>query len=760
MRLDGALARAAGDVEPWPGGLAGQVRDRRRAAGLTQLDLAAAAGVSIGVIRDLEQGRTGQPRRRSAERIAAALGQAGGQVGRQAARGEEQRVVPRQLPAAAPHFAGRTRELGALNGMLGAAGDDGAAAVSVTGAAGVGKTTLAVHWAHRVAAQFPDGQLYVNLQGHGAAANPVSPAEALRGFLDALAVPAPALPVGQESLAGLYRGLLSGKRVLVVLDNARDAAQVRPLLPGAGGCAAVITSRGQLTGLGASAAVRPLTLEVLGDDEARALLARRLGARRLAQEPAAAAGLAGLCARLPLALAITAAGAAARPAVPLGELASGIEDALAKPGMPKTGEAAVRAAFSLSYRNLSPGTSRMFRLLALHPGPDISAPAAGSLAGVGLRQTRRLLRGLISEGLLAEQVPGRFAFHDLIRGYAAELARTAENENERAAAAHRVLDHYLHTACAAAAVSQVHAEPVAPRPPRPGSAAAQFTGEDSALVWFRAENQTLRAAVAQALVDGFDTHAWQLTCTLAPFTHRLGQWHQHEWSALLATALAAAQRQNDTLGQALVHGKLGLISTRLGRCDDALSHLSLALGMHRRLGSQAGQAWTHLGLALMFYRQADAEEAVRHAEQALNLYRACGHRVGLAKALNAAGWYRAELGNHDRTLSYCRQALDLHRELGSRSGEATTLASIGYAQHHLGRYPQAIACYRSALGQLSGLADLDAEARVLTHLGDTQRAAGDPAAASDAWREALAILDGIHDPGANEVRGRLRGLDP
>jgi tetratricopeptide (TPR) repeat protein len=670
--------------------------------------------------------------------------------------------VPRQLPAATSHFVGRLDELNALSGLLDQVRDGtGAVVISVIGGtAGVGKTALAVQWAHQVADQFPDGQLYVNLRGFGPAASPVSPVEALRGFLDALAIPAAQLPAGQESLAGLYRSLLSDRRVLIVLDNARDAAQVRPLLPGGAGCAVVITSRSQLAGLVASDGAQPLTLDVLTDEDARELLARRMGAERLAGEPGAATELAGLCARLPLALAITAARAAAYPGVRLTELAAELDDALARLDALETGEAAtsIRAVFSWSYANLDPEAGRMFRLLALHPGPDIAVPAAASLAGADPQQASRLLRVLTRAGLLTELVPGRFAFHDLLRVYAAELVRATERDGERRAAVHRALDHYLHTAHAAAALSQLHREPIALKPIRPGAVPEKLADEGSALAWFKSENQILRAAIAQAVGDGFDAHAWQLTCTLAPFAQRSGHWHQQEWSTVLTTALAAAQRQGDLAGQARVHWELGLICTRLGRHDDALSHLSRALDMYRQLGNVAGQAYCHFGLALMFDKQDQEEEAVRHAERSLELYRTAGDGKGQALALNAAGWYCTKLGDHQRALNYCQQALDLHRELGWGPGEAATLDSIGYAHHQLGEHQQAIECYQSALGIVKRLADFDAEAMVLTHLGDAQHAAGDLRAAREAWQQALAILDDSSDPGASEIRAKLRSL--
>jgi DNA-binding SARP family transcriptional activator/tetratricopeptide (TPR) repeat protein len=673
------------------------------------------------------------------------------------------RAVPRQLPPAGPHFVGRAAELKALSGLLDRGSLDAAHVVAtavIGGTAGVGKTTLAVHWAHQVADRFPDGQLYVNLRGFGPAATPVSPAEVLRGFLDALGVPGRQMPASLDSLAALYRSTLYGRKVLVVLDNARDPAHVRPLLPGEAGCAVVITSRNQLTGLVAADGAHPLMLDVLTDSESRELLERRLGPERLAGEEAAAARLTWLCARLPLALAITAARAAALPDARLAALASELNAVAASPGeldLLDTGEAAtsIRAAFSWSYQSMGGDASRMFRLLALHPGPDIAAPAAASLAGVSAQQAGDLLRSLTRASLLTEHVPGRFAFHDLLRAYAAELARTGSGADRHAQ--HRMLDHYLHTAHAAAALSQLNRHPLVLRPPRPGSSPEQLGDDQSALAWFKAEHQNLRAAIAQAAAGGFDSHAWQLTCTLAAFVLRSGNWHQHEWGTILATALAAAQRQGDLAGQARVHWELGTVFTRLGRYDDTLSHLSRALDMYRQLGDAAGEARAHLGLAHMFDCQGAAAEALRHAERALDLHRAAGPAGSqdLALALNATGFTAGKAGDYQRALSYCHQALDLHRELGSRPGEAATLDSLGSIHDQIGRHAEAIAFYQQSLSMLRRLANLDAEASVLTRIGDSYRAAGNPAKAREAWQRALTILDDIQDPGAEELRARL-----
>jgi hypothetical protein len=366
-------------------------------------------------------------------------------------------VVPRQLPVAARHFAGRAGALTVLAGLAAEAGGaDGAGRAMVIsvieGTAGIGKTALAVHFAHQVAGDFPDGQLYVNLRGFDPAGPPMTPGEAVHIFLDALGVRAGQLPASLDAQVGLYRSLLAGRRMLVLLDNARDAGQVRPLLPASPGCLVLVTSRSQLTGLAAAEGAMPLALDLLTGEEAKELLAARLGGDRLAADPAAAQELTGLCARLPLALAIAAARAATQPALPLADLAAELRDAGGRLDALDAGDAAasVRAVFSWSYQQLDAAAARMFRLLGLHPGPAIGTPAAASLAGLPPRPARTVLTELTRAHLLAEPAPGRFAFHDLLRAYAAERAQADEGGTERHAAVHRMLDHYLHTACPAA----------------------------------------------------------------------------------------------------------------------------------------------------------------------------------------------------------------------------------------------------------------------------------------------------------------------
>ncbi len=443
-------------------------------------------------------------------------------------------VVPRQLPAGLARFAGRKAELAALMEMADAAGSmagargetaavtgGGVTIAAISGTAGVGKTALALHFAHRVADRFPNGQLYVNLRGFDPSSAPLGIGEAIRTFLDALQVPPDQLPAGLDAQAGLYRSLLAGRRMLVVLDNAGDAAQARPLLPGDGGCLVVVTSRRQLTALAATDGARQVILDVLTGAEAHDLLAGRLGAGRVAAEPAAAEELAVLCARLPLALSIVAARASAGPGLPLATLAAGLRDARGRLDVLDGGEAAAdaRAVFSWSCKQLSPPAARMFRLLGLHPGPDATVAAAASLAGISPGQAGRAIAELTGACLLAEHAPGRYACHDLLRACAAEQVGAAEDPAERQAAVERAVDHYLHTARAADKLLYSARLPIPFADPRPGTQPEHLATHAQALAWFDAEHKVLLAATGLAARYGLDTQAWQLPWAMETFHH-------------------------------------------------------------------------------------------------------------------------------------------------------------------------------------------------------------------------------------------------
>ena len=669
---------------------------------------------------------------------------------------------PRELPAGVPHFTGRADMLAALTEMLDRSRPECSGTVvisAINGTAGVGKTALAVHWAHQVAERFPDGQLYVNLRGYDPSGAPLPPAEAIRGFLDALGVPAADVPAVPQAQAGLYRSLMAGQRMLILLDNARDAAQVRPLLPGSAGCLVLVTSRSQLTGLAAADGARLLTVDVLTDAEARTLLSRRLGAGRVAAEPAAAAELIMLCARLPLALNIAAARAGARPNHPLAAVAAALRGERGRLDAFDTGEPAssARTVFSWSYRNLSEPAARMFRLLGLHPGPDITVAAAASLAGIPAEQASRCLDELTATHLVTEQAAGRFSFHDLLRAYAGEQADACDSPPERRAALGRMLDHYLHTAQAAAGLLCPGRDLLVLSPPGEGVRPEPHAGSAAALAWFIAERPIVSAAVMLAAEAGLDARAWQLGWILGRYLHRSGYWQ--EWLATLRTALAAAGQAADLAGQAYVHRDLGGALTCLGHGQDADTHLRLALRLYQRLGDRAGQAHALLYLGKMLEElQGRPRAALRYVLRALELFRAAGHRAGQANASSNAGWCRSVLGEHEEALACYRQALALHREIDNRDGECCTWDNLGNTYHRLGQHDQAITCYQHSARLFRELGNRPELAATLTHLGDSLHAAGRLPDAHAAWQEAHMILAGLHDPSAGQILARLSRL--
>ncbi|WP_353899508.1 BTAD domain-containing putative transcriptional regulator [Micromonospora harpali] len=674
---------------------------------------------------------------------------------------------PTQLPGQPAWFTGRAAALRQLDALLPAdaadadpGGGAGRAVVisAIAGTAGVGKTTLAVHWARRIAHRFPDGQLYVNLRGFDLDGRAVPPGEALRGFLEALHVPPQRVPTDLPGQAALFRTLLADRRVLVLLDNARDDEQVRPLLPGSPGSLVVVTSRNRLTGLMVTDGAHPVALDLLPPAEARELLGRRLGRGRADREPAARDEIVRRCAGLPLALAIVAARAVGQPAAPLAALAAELRDtdpdrltALAT-GDPATD---VRAVFSWSYRALDADSARLFRLLGLHPGPDAARPAVASLTGLPPSRVGPLLAGLTRVNLLTERTPGRYAMHDLLRAYASELCHGLDPEAEREAARRRLYDHYLHASHAADHLLDPYrlARPAALPPPEQGVTVGDRPEHAWATGWFAAEHHVLLACVEQTAATGLDRHAWTLAAALTTYLDRSGHWP--ELAAAQRTALAAALRRGDLAGQALAHRGLAIACTWSGDHEAAHRHYRRDLELYRELGDDTGRAHTHLGVSWVLARQGRLRAALAETRLALDLYRAADYRVGQAKALNNLGWMHARLGEPVPALRCCRAALRLHEENGDRHGAALTWDSLGYVRHGLGDHDRAADCYRRALALHRELGDRYDEAEVLDNLGDSLRAAGDLDAARRAWREALAIFDELRHPDADRPRAKL-----
>jgi tetratricopeptide (TPR) repeat protein len=659
---------------------------------------------------------------------------------------ERRHVVPRQLPMAVRQFAGRRAELDLLTEISRQA-DTGAAVMvaAISGTGGIGKTTLAVHWAHSAEDRYSDGQLYVNLRGFDPTEDPVAPATALRGFLDALAVGPGRIPDTLAGQVALYRSLLAGRRMVIVLDNARDADQVRPLLPGSASCLVLVTSRSNLTGLVAQEGARPVALDVLTDDEARELLRQHLGAERVAAP--ATTDLIEFCVRLPLALSIVAAQAATNPRFGLADLLDELREERRRLDAFESGDSSVRAVFSWSYRAVTPDAARLFRLLGLHLGPDIGLRTAAALAG---GHARHLLAELARAHLVDQHVPGRYRMHDLVRAYAAELVDDEEPDAERVAALHRMLDFLLHTSLSAAVALNPNRDPmdlppsVTPFEPIADTAAG--------FRWFGAESATLLATARYAVHSVLPRYSWLIPWCLTNFLYRRGRWS--EWAAVHEIALATADALGDGYAQARTHRLLGNAYALLGRPAGRTEH-ETALTMFTNMGDNHGLARTHHARAWADERLGHHADAISHAERALELYRGYHNLSGEAHALDAAGWFYAQLGDFAPALDRCGRALVLHRQLGDQPGVADALDSLGYIHHHLGDPDQSFEDYRQSIELWRAQGAAYDEAITLIRLGEAQDAYGNLGAATETWRRALEILAQLDHQDADALRIRV-----
>jgi len=638
-------------------------------------------------------------------------------------------LPPDQLPPAPPRFVGRTAELALLTDLL----DRGRAPlmVCVAGAAGIGKTALVLHWSRSHADRFPDGRLYADLRG-GDPRGPLDPAVAVRGFLDAFGVPKERIPADVAAQAALYRDVVAGKRLLVVLDDARDHEQVRPLLPGGPTAAALVTGRERLDGL-ADGRARHLALGLPSAAEARELLAAHLGERRAR----AADRLVERCARLPIAL-VVAARAAARgsdgPVAPAG-------------GGPGAGP---RAVFHSSYRALPGPAARLFRLLGLHPGAEVGVPAAASLAGVAPAVARDLLRELTGAALLEERGPGRYRFHDLLREHAAERVAAEEPEGDRRAAVGRLLDCCLHTAFRGERLLRPHRDAIALDPPAPGAVVADLPDRHRARAWFAAEHRNLAAALDLAVRWGFTGHAWRLPWALSSYLGRSGRWR--DWEQAQLVALDAARRQGDPAWEAVALRALGRAYTAGGRYERAVDVLRQALWLPADAG---GEAHTHQALSQAYERWGMLPEAHAHARRAVELTERTGHRLRHARASNQLGRVLTGLGRHEGALHHCRRAAAVLAEVGDEAALADAAEGLARAHHRLGRCAEAVRLHLLALAVYRRSEDLWSVGDTLCRLGDAHAALGDAEAARATWHDALAVLTGIDHPAADAVRAKL-----
>ena len=646
-------------------------------------------------------------------------------------------AVPRLLPAAPAPFVGRRDELDRLDAALTASTADASVVVSaIAGTGGIGKTWLALHWAHRHADQFPDGQMFVDLRGFSPDIAPMDPAVALRGFLEALGVEPGRVPVAPHARAALFRNLLADRRMLLVLDNAVDTAHVIPLLPGSGTCTVVVTSRNRLPGLITGHGARHLPLDVLSYTEARALLANRLGATRAVAETAAVDRLIALCGGFPLALGIVAAHANTRPHVRLAALAGELRDLGLDALDDDDPTASLPAVLSWSHDALTTDQAGAFALLGIAPGPDIGLAAAVGLTGLSPNDTRTVLRGLEQASLISQDANGRYRMHDLIRRHAADTARHLPAE-ARDAALRRVVDFYLHTAHDADRHLNPHRDPIRLDPPAPDVHPHPLPDDQAAMAWFDTEHRCLVAAQRMAATGRWHRTVWDLAWTMETFHRRRG--HLRDRLAVWRTGLDAAEHLLDPAAHILTHRLLGRANADLGRHDEAIDHLHQALALAEHHHDRTNQAHAHRTLAAAWVLRGDDRRAHDHAVHALRLCRALGNPVWEARALNAVGWYAARLGDHDQAREHCQAALALFRRHHDPEGEATTLDSLGYIDHHTGHHARAVDHYHSALALLRDLGATYQEADTLDRLGHPHAALGQHDQARGAWWEALEL---------------------
>ncbi|MGI5214107.1 AfsR/SARP family transcriptional regulator [Plantactinospora sp. CA-290183] len=688
-------------------------------------------------------------------RSTGAVRPAGGEHGAAAPDG---RPVPAQLPADPSMFTGRHAELAALSAVLTGPTEQTRTAV-VSACGGVGKTWLAVHWAHRHRELFPDGQLFVDLRGFDPSGRPTAPEAALLGFLDALGVAPGAAPADADAQVGLYRSLLAGRRILVVMDNARNAEQVVPLLPGSAGCATIVTSRDRLTTLVSRHGAHPVPLDVLTEADARQLLSRRLGTERMAASPDAVAQVTAACGGLPLALGIAAARVAVQSRQAFPVIAGQLRDAATRLDAldEEHPEGGLRAVLSWSHAALDPAAARVFTLLGLNPGPDISTPAAVALTGLPHAQVAAVLRILDRQSLLVQQTAGRWRPHDLIRLYAAERAVRDLPDAERTAAVDRLVGFYLGTAHRADGRLEPGREPVALDDCAAGVDPLPLADEAAVIRWYEAEDRCLLAVQQIAAEHGRHRAAWQLAWLTDVFYRRRGR--SADRLAIWQLALAAARQAGDPTAQALTGRFLGCVLATAGQHAPAVEHLHQALTLAERGGDLRARADTHRAISWAHGLVGEDRPAFEHAVVALRLYRSLDGRA-LAHALNGVGWYAARLGRHEQASGHLQAALRLARSRDDRGTEANALDSLGYLAHRTGRHHLALCYYQQAIALARDLGYRVVEADTLAHLGDTYAALGDLDRADAHWREALRQYRAQHRTAeADRLRRQIGGTD-
>ncbi|MGC4806470.1 ATP-binding protein [Micromonospora sp. DT233] len=658
---------------------------------------------------------------------------------------------PRQLPADVRGFVNRVEELLALDrltGHDGRQGDGGRVTLSViSGTAGVGKTSLALRWAHRIRHRFPEGQLYANLRGYDPG-EPTRPEVVLDRFLRALGVPPASIPADFEDREALYRSRLAERQVLLVLDNAATARQVRPLLPGTDTCLTIVTSRSMLSGLVTRDGGRRLTVPMLTEDDAVALLRNVTTDYRRDDDPAELVELAGLCARLPLALRIAAERAASRPFMPLGELIrdlrdeSALWDALTAEEDEESD--AVRTVFAWSYRGLGATEARLFRLLGLHPGPDISAQAAAALAGAPAARVRQPLDALVTAHLVEQHAPGRYHLHDLLRAYAIDQARQFEDEQERRDALRRVLDWYLHTADAALARTLPFNRTV-PLDPPTDVTPLTFVGSTDADAWFDGERENLIAVTQAAAGIEADAPrtAWQLATILrSVFMHRNAF---DGWFTTARVGLAAARTLGDRRGEAEALESLGKAHFQARQLDEAVRYHRAALAIRQSIGDEHGTAVSVNALGLLGLRHRRLTDALTHFTDSLTRFERIGNQRWQALLLSNLAETRYELGELALAAALLDRALTVQRKIDDRGQEGNSLFFLSMTLRELGRIDEAADAIERAVTVAEDAGSPVWLAHWLVEYARVLRARGRPAEALEAVHRAATIQRRLGD---------------
>jgi tetratricopeptide (TPR) repeat protein/transcriptional regulator with XRE-family HTH domain len=750
---------------------AGLLRQLRAEARLTQEELAEAASLSPEAVSALERGihRTahkdtavllagalGLPEQVRIVFVAAARGRARAAdvlAARQGAALSVFQAAPtRALPRDNSNFTGRQAELADLMEALAAAAAGGGVVGvhAIGGMAGVGKTTFAVHAAHRLSDAFPDGQFFLPLHAHTVGQRPVDPADALASLLLTAGVPAPEIPPGLEARAARWRDYVAGKQILLLLDDASSHEQVRPLLPGTAGSLVLVTSRRRLTALDDAAVI---SLDVLSSGEAAALLVR------LAARPGLHAGdppvgeITGLCGYLPLAIGMLASQLRHHPAWSAAGLAAGLAAAKDRLALMHAENVSVTAAFGLSYADLTQGPQQLFRHLGLVPGPSFDGHAAAALADISLDTARHYLDELYDLHLIGEPAPGRYQLHDLLREHARALA-AADDPGDSDAAIGRLLDYYLHNALAADRHIPTWDTAYRRRPlVRCPGYAPDLSNFDRAVAWLEAEQANLHAAVDYAAAAGRYLHAVQIPAAIGGFLRERGHWDQA--AALHQVALTAAREAGDRAGQAGTLHDLGLLSPVMGDYSASVESLAQAVALYADIDDRAGQVYALCQLGWVYVSTGDYPAAIANHEQALTLARGSGDQGAEACALQTLGFAQQLTGDYLASAANLADALALYRRLGRRLGQAETLTSLGRLQTLTGDYAAADSNLRQALEIFRDLGDRSYQAWALNDLGMVQQLAGEYPAAADSHQQALELFNtlGIRHGQADALNG-------